>query len=170
MSDGVRRLLIVLFCPMSSCLLEASPKIEFLGMAAPDVIEVVVQAGRVDVGRQIPYVKQDGDVIEEREHRRTLYRNGKKIGVVIGPDGDILRPFDTFTGEPLDAKWADNKASYRIESATDVRYRQQLGPVEVHRKSKPTGIARTDDWKFKAPVEHHRLEESRAKPGRVGLR
>ena len=155
MSDAVRRLLIVLFCPMSSCLLEASPKIEFLGMAAPDVIEVIVRVGRVNVGRQIPYVKADGDVIEQRGGRRTLYRNRKRIGVVIGPAGDILRPFDTFTGEVLDAKWADNKANYWIESAMDIRYRRRLSVVEVHRKSGPTGVARTDDWKFMAPVEHH---------------
>ena len=154
-SASVRKLLTIVSFVMSSCLVEASPTIEFVGMAAPDVIEIVILAGRVNVGKQVRYVKLDGDVIRERGNGRYLYRNGKKIGVVIGPDGDILRPFDTFTGELLDTKWADNKASYWIESATDVRYRRKLTPVKVHRKSRPTGVARTDDWKFQAPIEHH---------------
>ncbi|MBC8372970.1 MAG: hypothetical protein H8E53_05200, partial [Planctomycetes bacterium] len=110
-SASVRKLLTIVSFVMSSCLVEASPTIEFVGMAAPDVIEIVILAGRVNVGKQVRYVKLDGDVIRERGNGRYLYRNGKKIGVVIGPDGDILRPFDTFTGELLDTKWADNKAS-----------------------------------------------------------
>jgi endoglucanase len=150
-----RTLLAIMPLLMSINPVNASPKIEFVGMVAPDVIEVVVQAGQVSVGKQVPYVKQDGDVIKESAHRRTLYRNGNKIGVLIGKDGDILRPFDTFTGEPMNINWADDKASYTIASATDVNYRNNLSPVRVHRKSRPTGVARTDDWKFKAPVEHH---------------
>ena len=55
---------------------------------------------------------QDEDVIKERELRRYLHRGGKKIGVLIGKEGDILRPFDTLTVEPLDIKWADDKAIY----------------------------------------------------------
>ncbi len=154
-SHSIGRPPMVLLLMMSSCLVEASPKIEFVGMAAPDVVEVVVQAGQVNVGRQIPYVREAGDVIRERGHNRYLHRNGKKIGVLVGRDGDTLRPLDTFTGELLDTKWADNKTSYWIESATDVRYRRKLRPVDVHRKSRPTGVARTDDWKFSAPIEHH---------------
>ena len=154
-SASIRKLLTILSFLISSNLVEASPKIEFLGMAAPDVIEVVIQAGQVNVGKQIPYVKREGDVIKESGHRRYLHRNGNKIGVLIGKESDILRPFDTFNGEQLDIKWADDKASYRIESETDVNYRSMLRPVQVHRKSRPTGVARTDDWKFRAPIEHH---------------
>jgi len=154
-STGAHRLLTVLSFFMFSSLAEASPKIEFIGMAAPDVIEIVVQTGKVNVGVQVPYVKQDGDIIKERGSRRYLYRNGNKIGVLVGKEGNILRPFDTFAGEPLDTKWSDDKSSYRIESAKDVHYRRKLSPVQVHRKSRPTGVARIDDWKFKTPVEHH---------------
>ena len=154
-SASIRKLLTILSFLISGNLVEASPKIEFLGMAAPDVIEVVIQVGQVNVGKQIPYVKQDGDVIKESGQRRYLHRNGNKIGVLIGKESGILRPFDTFNGEQLDIKWADDKASYRIESETDVNYRSMLSPVQVHRKSRPTGVARTDDWKFRAPIEHH---------------
>jgi endoglucanase len=140
---------------MSSCLVEASQRIEFVGMAAPDVVEVIVRVGAVHVGTQVPYVRGTGDVVKEQGHRRYLYRNGKKFGVLIGPNDEILRPFDTFEGEPLDTEWADNTASYWIESATDVRYRSRLNPVAVYRKSRPVGVARIDDWKFRCPIEHH---------------
>ena len=149
------KLLMILSLIMSSCLAKASPEIEFVGMAAPDVIEIVVQAGQVNVGKQVPYVKQVGDVIKERGRSRYLHRNGNKIGVLIGRKGNILRPFDTFIGEPLDIEWADEKASYWIESSIDFHYQGKLNPIHVHRKSRPTGVARTDDWKFKAPIEHH---------------
>jgi len=67
---SICKLMMILSFLMLNNLAEASPKIEFIGMAALDVIEVVVQAGRVNVGRQVPYVKQDGDVIQESGHRR----------------------------------------------------------------------------------------------------
>ncbi len=154
-STSLHKLLPIMSFLMFINLVEASSKIEFVGMAAPDVIEVVIQTGQVNVGKQIPYVTQDEDVIKERGLRRYLHRGGKKIGVLIGKEGDILRPFDTLTVEPLDIKWANDKANYWIKSATDTRYRSKLSPIMVHRKSRPTGVARTDDWKFKTPVEHH---------------
>jgi endoglucanase len=150
-----RKLPVISLLLMSCCLVHASPKIEFLGMVAPDVIEVVFQVGKANVGRQIPYIRQDGDVIKQVGRNHYLYRNGNKFGVIVGRGGNILRPFDTFTEEPFDIKWADDKANYWIESETDVRYRQKLNPANVYRKSRPNGVARIDDWRFKTPVEHH---------------
>jgi endoglucanase len=154
-SASLCKLLTIMSYFMLSNPVEASPKIEFVGMAAPDIIEVVVQAGQANVGRQVPYVRQDGDVIKERGHSRYLHRNGNKIGVLVGKESSILRPFDTLTGEPLDINRADDKTSYTIVSATDARYKNKLNPIRVHRKSRPTGVARTDDWKFSTPIEHH---------------
>lgn len=147
--------LIIVSSVMSGGPVNASPRIEFIGMASPDIIEVVVRAGQVHVGRQVPYVKQAGDVIKEMTHNRTLIRNGHRVGALIGADSDILRPFDTFSGDLLDATWADSRANYWIESATDSRYQQKLHPVQVFRKSRPTGVARTDNWKFRTPIESH---------------
>ncbi len=147
--------LIMVSFMISSGLADASPKIEFIAMASPDIIEVVVHAGQVHVGRQVPYVKQTKDVIQEISHNRTLIRNGHRVGVLIGADSDVLRPYDTFSGDLLDTTWADSKASYWIESATDSRYQQKLHPVQVFRKSRPTGVARTDNWTFRTPIESH---------------
>jgi endoglucanase len=154
-STSIHRLVTILSLFIWSCSAGASPRTEFLGMAAPDIIELVVLAGKANVGRQVPYIKQDGDVIKQSGRNHYLYRNGNKVGVIVGRQRTILRPFDTFTEEPFDIKWADDKANYWIESETDVHYRQRLNPVSVYRKGRPTGVARIDDWKFRAPVEHH---------------
>jgi len=116
---------------LSSGLADASPKIDFITMASPNIIEVVVHAGQVHVGRQVPYVKQAGDVIQEIGHNRTLVRNGKRVGVLIGADSDVLRPYDTFSGDGLDTIWADSKASYWIESATDSDFAFRVGPQHL---------------------------------------
>jgi endoglucanase len=154
-SAGLLKLMTIISYFILINLAEASPKIEFVGMAAPDVIELVIQAGHVNVGSQVPYIKQNGDVVKEQGRNRYLYRNGNKIGVLIGKEDNILRPFDTFIPEPLDVNWADDKTTYQIVSAADVHYRSKLNPTHVYRKSWPTGVARIDDWKFKTPVEHH---------------
>ena len=146
---------VVVLLIISTGLIEASPRIEFIGMASPDTIEVVVRAGQVHVGQQVPYVKQAGDVIEDRAHRRTLLRSGQRIGVLIGPEGGMLRPFDTFSGDLLDTEWADSRDHYWIGSATDGRYQEKRCPVRVYRKHRPTGVARIDHWKFLCPVEYH---------------
>ncbi|NQV33767.1 MAG: hypothetical protein HQ515_13825, partial [Phycisphaeraceae bacterium] len=152
-SSRVRQGLIILCFMMSSGLVDASPKIESIAMASPNIIEVVVHTGEVRVGRQVPYVKQAEDVVKEIAHNRTLIRGGHRVGVLIG--SDMLRPFDTFSGDLLDATWADSKASYWIESATHSHYQQRVHPVGVFRKSRPTGVARTDNWKFRTPIESH---------------
>ena len=134
---------------------EASPTVTHVGLAAPDIVEVVVRVGKVNVGAQVPYVKTGSDVVKKREHRTYLYREGKKVGVLVGPGRGLLRPFDTFEGEPLDADRIGDPSSYWIRSADDERYRTRTHPKSVHRKHKPVGIARTDNWKFEAPIEHH---------------
>lgn len=147
--------LMIVCVVMCRGLVHASPRIEFISMASPDIMELVVRAGQVHIGSQVPYVKQDGDVIQASGHSRTLIRQGNRAGVLVGPDSDILRAFDTFTGDLLDTQWADSEASYGIESATDAHYQQKCCPVQVHRKSRPTGVARIDNWKFLTPVEYH---------------
>jgi len=143
---------------VSWCLVSAvaaSPGVIHVGLAGPDVVEIVVRVGQVKVGAQVPYVKQDSDAIRQHGHQTTLYRNGRKIGVLVGPDHRILRPFDTFEGEALDTGRISNPSNHWIRSADDERYHTQTHPRAVHRKHKPVGIARTDNWKFAAPLEVH---------------
>jgi endoglucanase len=130
-------------------------RIEHVGFASPDVVEIVVGAGRVRVGTQVPYVKEDGDVVRTQGRRTYLYRDGRKLGVLVGGDHSIFRAFDALAGEPVDAGRLDPSSNYWISSRDDERYELPRHPKAVHRKSGPTNVARTDDWKFDASVEHH---------------
>ncbi|UCD50207.1 MAG: glycoside hydrolase family 9 protein [Phycisphaerales bacterium] len=133
----------------------ASPTVTHGGLAAPDIIEIVVHVGKVNVGVQVPYVKKDSDTLTPRGHRTYVYRDGRKVGVLVGPDQNMLRPLDTFEGEALDISRIGDPSNYWIRSADDERYRTRTHPRAIHRKHKPVGIARTDDWKFAAPLAYH---------------
>lgn len=133
----------------------ASPVVTHVGMVAPDIVEIVVRVGQVNVGVQVPYVKRDSDTLTPYGHRTYLYRDGRKVGVLVGSNQDVLRPFDTFEGQALDSNRIADPASFWIRSADDDRYQTRTHPKSVHRKKRPFGIARTDDWKFAAPLEYH---------------
>ena len=152
----MKHLTVIVLSSMLVChVAGASPQIEFVGMARHDVVEIVVTAGKVHVGKQVPYRQETGDVVRKSGQTQYLFRNGKKIGVLIGKESDILRPFDTFSGEFLDTSWADNRNNYSITSSADARYGPNTHPSAIHRKHKPTSVARVDDWKFRAPIEYH---------------
>ncbi len=133
----------------------AAVTVEHVGLVAPDILEVIVRAGEVRIGTQQPYRKQTGDVIQEGGRNHYLVRNGKELGVLVGHDRDILCPFDVFTDDLLETENLGEQNSYRITSASDPNYQADQHPVAVCRKHKPIGVARTDDWKFKAPVQYH---------------
>ena len=82
-SACVRQWLIIISFVLCFGLVEASPKIESIAMASPNIIEVVVHTGQVHVGRQVPYVKQAGDVIKEVAHNRTLIRSIQNVAAIL---------------------------------------------------------------------------------------
>lgn len=152
----MKHLTIVIFWFMSlSLAAAASPRIKFIGPVRNDILEIVVTAGKVNVGKQIPYNRQPGDTVREFGHNRYLFRQGKKVGVLVGKNSEILTPFDTFEGQYLDTSWADKKTSYSITSSSDTHYQQVTHPSAVYRKHAPTAVARVDDWKFSSPIEYH---------------
>ena len=151
----LKRYVIALLVLLVASATGASPTIEHVGFVAPDIIELVVRAGRVNVGAQVPYAEENGDVVKGSGHRTYLWRHGRKIGVIVGNAPRMLRPFDTFEADPLDAGRLAQPATYRIGSPDDERYQRPEHPGSVFRKSRPIGIARVDDWRFQAPVEHH---------------
>lgn len=135
---------------------EDPPRVAGLCVVAPAVVAVSIDAGRVELGDQVPYVPQQGDrrLAGQGGKGGWLQRDGKTIGGFVGPKGDVVQLFDRLVGEPLDTTWADQTASYALSSAEDANYREPVQPVKVTRKSKPTGLARTAGWEFKAPVRH----------------
>ena len=98
-----------------------SVRIDHVGLVAPDVIGITLSARHVEYGRQIPYMKQDGDVVSDSDIHRFVRREGKVIGNLVGKNGDLLCTMDEVVGKTLDAAFMDDRTSYRIKSRTDSR-------------------------------------------------
>lgn len=130
------------------------PQLVRVGMVAPDVVEVEIQAGQVEYGRQVTYEEGDGDRVDPGRNR-WVSRGGVPLGALAGKAGALLHTHDRLLGAPLDTAWADRAASYRLAGTADARFRDGLLPTRVDRKSKPTDLARTGPWQFAAPVRHH---------------
>ena len=125
-----------------------------VGLVAPDIVSITVQAGHAEYGRQIPYEPQPGDKVDRKDHQRWVWRAGKFLGSLVGKEEKILYTPDERLGPVLDTAWADRAESYRIASADDPSYGEGVPPTAVFRKSKPTDFARVAPWDFQAPVEH----------------
>ncbi len=125
---------------------ENSPRVEAVGMVAPDILSLTIQAGRVVPGRLEPYRPEAGDTRSEskdsagRVQQVRLVRRGEEIGWLIGPKRETLVTFEKMVGDPLLTFVADAAENYTIRSADDPAYRQGRKPEAVYRKSKPT------DW------------------------
>jgi endoglucanase len=131
------------------------PEVVHVGMVAPDIISVTVQAGRAEYGQQVPYQPQPNDRVDRKTHQRWVHRDGKFIGALVGKDEKILYTPDRAVGPKLDTAWADMPASYAIRCAEDPNYAGDgTPPVAVHRKSRPTDFARVGPWQMEAPMEH----------------
>src|ERR1039457_685868 len=97
--------------------------IDHVELVVPDVIGVTLSARHVEYGRQIPYVKQEGDVVSDTDIHRLVRRKGKVVGTLVGKKGDLLCTMDKVVGTKFDTVSADDRTSYRITSTTDPNYR-----------------------------------------------
>ncbi len=139
----------------SSSLCGETPEVVHVGMVAPDTIEVVVQAGRAEYGRQVPYQPQPDDKVDRKTHQRWVHRDGKFLGTLVGKDEKLLYTPDRVVGPKLDTAWADAPASYGVRCPDDPNYAGDgAAPVAVRRKSKPSDFARVGPWQMEAPMEH----------------
>ena len=151
------RLAVFFAVAASSAALAGDPvpdlvRIDQLGLVAPDIIGITLSARHVEYGRQIPYVKQPGDVVSDSDLHRFVRREGKVIGNLVGKNGDLLCTMDQVIGKKLDTTWADDPSSYRIRSRTDSHYRTPAIPVWVHRKSKPADLGMVGPYQFESPT------------------
>jgi len=127
-------------------------RVEHVGLVAPDVLGITLSARHVEYGRQIPYVKQAGDVVHDSDIHRFVWRDGKVIGSLVGKTGDLICTMDVVHGKKLDTAWADDPTSYRLMSKTDPHYRVPQIPVSVHRKSKPADLGMVGPYQFDSPT------------------
>jgi endoglucanase len=131
-----------------------APKVTLVCAVAPDILGVKIQCAEVVWGRQHPYEPQPGDRIDDPDHQRWVIRDGKCIGALAGAQGTIIRDMDRVVGQRLDPTVLSDTTTYRLSAHGDPAYAQPTGPTALHRKSKPTALARTGPWAFESPVEH----------------
>ena len=133
-----------------------SPRITHVGAIAPDLLGITIETGRLIKGKQEPYAKQEGDVVEKTEKYGNGYakRGGRQIGTLVGPKADTIKYFDRLEGPPLDTAWADKPDTYTVSSKDDPPFAAGLKPLAVYRKSKPTDMAQTGGWAFQWPMVH----------------
>jgi len=151
------RLLVLALIAFTASFAQAeTPQLIHLGTVAPDVVCLTISNGQyVEYGEQIPYTKQEGDKINDKDIHRWVYRKGKSIGTLVGADGKILHTVDSIVGEPFNISPAEKTSNWLITSPDDPNYSDEgKKPKSVHRKSRPTDMIRTGSWKFDAPVEH----------------
>ncbi|MEM6255767.1 MAG: glycoside hydrolase family 9 protein [Cyanobacteria bacterium P01_D01_bin.156] len=116
----------------------------------PTILALRIETGEVIKGKQIPYIPQPGDFVNEWN---ILYRDGQVVGHMTAGN-TVVRTFDTLEGPELDTDWADNVSNYTIKSISNSGASQDLKPTNVFRKSKVAGIAETGSWDFGWPMEH----------------
>ncbi|MGB0466115.1 MAG: glycoside hydrolase family 9 protein [Pontibacterium sp.] len=148
---------ISLFCLTDQAVARSQPPtIAHLAAVAPDVIGIEIQAGTRIAAQQQSY---DGSffnwVDDSKDRHRWVRRGDAVLGSLVGPQKNILYPFDSMQGSRLDSRWADNPRSYRISSGEDANYKAGISPEVIYRKSRPNDMARTGFWKFDWPARHH---------------
>jgi endoglucanase len=133
---------------------DSSPEIVHLGFVGPDMIEVHVQDGRVQMQQPEVYVAKPGDETVEEGPRilaweggelvqgakqRWVVRNGERVGLLVGGrQGDpMFLPNEVRLGDPLELATVDWTGAYRVLSSEDDAYAEPIEPVTVYRKSKP---------------------------------
>jgi endoglucanase len=134
----------------STGMIQEAPRISHISAVAPNVLCIEIDACRILPIIQIPYIADPADKITIRGETLLgepqdmfVERNGFPLGSLVGPDRKTLVLHERLAGKHLDAEVADQVTSYRIESASDVKYKQALAPLSVSRKSKPTGFTDT---------------------------
>lgn len=121
------------------------PKVNNIYGLSTNVLGLEVEEFQRVYGRKlIPYIAQEGDEIRDGKKTksgvvgtRDLYRKGKKVGMVVGPDKNLhLQVGRNYaTGRPLDRSLALKTETWTLSNAKG----EKLKPVKVSLKQKPYG-------------------------------
>jgi endoglucanase len=124
----------------------SKPQLLSIGMAAPDLIVLKVQAQRVIHGVQIPYEKMKDDQIIAQGQHRYIKRDGANIGCLVGKDNKILLTLDKIVGDTLNTKTIYLPEAYTItdnekNSITLKKIVRKARPVDCVRGPSPEGYS-----------------------------
>jgi len=132
---------------------QEKPKVIRIGPVSPDIIAFSITEGRVEHGKQIPYVPEKHDIISQEGNNLWLARNGRSIGSIVGRVEKYIMTFDRFVGEKLDITLIEKPENFSISSTDDPDLSTDRQPYAVFRKTRPTDFARIGTT-FEAPLEH----------------
>ncbi|MEM6820629.1 MAG: glycoside hydrolase family 9 protein [Verrucomicrobiota bacterium] len=127
------------------------PYVESIHMVLPDVLAIEVINGKRIPGDFVPYVAEPGDVIDTKKKKpysRHLIRNGKEIGLIVGPKADQIRLHDQFSGVELNSTDFFFEKFYSISSEDDSNYSSGTQPTTTSLKSKPVDYVQFPGWNF----------------------
>jgi endoglucanase len=121
---------------------ENSPVLQSVYAAGPDLLALTIRQGRITaLSKLSEYSREPGD---EKNSSGHIVRNGKDIGLLIGPPGKEsgVVTNEEFAGDPLLLAEVDDAANFTVTSSDDPAYAKPVRPLQVSRKSKP------DDWQM----------------------
>lgn len=114
-----------------------------VGLAAPDVLAVRVESGRIIRGGQEQYSfasPAPGDEIREGdEGALEVWRDGALYGTQVAPELDLIKRPDVVLGFPVDVKRLRDRGDYSIDGPNG-----SIRVEAVNIVSRPTGTATTD--------------------------
>ncbi|MBN1412597.1 MAG: glycoside hydrolase family 9 protein [Spirochaetales bacterium] len=125
-----------------------------IGFVSPEILTLTCETGKAVPGKQVPYEPEPGDRVDKIGTTRALMRNGRYLGTLAGKKQDILFLADSFIPTPFKPELGMQTGRYIIQSVADNDFSEGLMPAAVYRKSRPVGIARTENWKFELPARH----------------
>jgi len=151
-SDLVSRLASVLASDSSDTAQPQPPARVYA--VSPSILAVEVAAPVVTLGQQRAYEPKAGDEIEVSDTRSPLKRNGQDIGLLVGPDRDILYTYDKVASSAFQPQATERANNYAIASRSDPDYSATQKPAAVFRKSKPVALSRTAGGAYNWPTAH----------------
>lgn len=126
------------------------------GHVRADILYLVIRDGRVQPGKQMPYVPYpDDEIVDSDTETVWVKRKGCIVGTLVGRERRILYALDRIFKSDCDPHLLEQPQAFRITSVDDVRYADGLTPTTVARKSKPYRLARRrPEYIYEAALEH----------------
>lgn len=131
------------------------PRVTQVGVAAPDVLHVVVRTGEVIRGGQGPYESQPDDEIVETDRNVIVRRGGDEYGALAWSDRTLFTPFERVIQAPFTPERWRQVTRMVVRSEDDPAYGDGRRPERVEMKTRPYEVSRVGSWEFEAPLEHH---------------
>jgi endoglucanase len=138
---------------MSAPLYSSVPTPERLWLAAPDVIALSFQEGRLSGGRILPYQPDEGDRVESTEYGKAVYRDGKLLGYRRGSSDRWIYEDEAYVDGWTEPPPFDDASQWTLTGYSGENT-EQLEVLAVYRKTKPSDMVIPLAWEVDFPKRH----------------